>query len=103
MCSSLTPALPATAALFLCCFASQCGCQCSKCCYQGNPNNCTSWATGTCPYECLAHNKTNCGVQFSTPRQSIFCAIPHTSAWPAILQVGGAVRDRDSHSHAASA
>jgi hypothetical protein len=25
-------------------------------------------------------------VQWSTPRQSVFCAIPHTSAWPAILQ-----------------
>jgi hypothetical protein len=68
---------------------SQCGCQCTKCCYQGNTNNCTAISSGTCPYDCLARNKTNCGVQFSTPRQSIFCAIPHTSAWPAILQVRG--------------
>lgn len=68
---------------------TQCGCQCTKCCYQGDTNNCTSISRGTCPYDCLARNKTNCGVQFSTPRQSIFCAIPHTSAWPPILQVGG--------------
>jgi hypothetical protein len=65
----------------------QCGCQCTKCCYKGDINNCTALATGTCPYDCLGRNKTNCGVQFSSPRQSIFCAIPHTSAWPAILQV----------------
>lgn len=75
---------------------TQCGCQCTRCCYQGNPANCTSVRSGTCPYDCLARNRTNCGVQFSTPRQSIFCAIPHTSAWPPILQVRGWGPERGS-------
>jgi hypothetical protein len=65
----------------------ECGCQCTRCCFQGNPNNCSSVARGTCSFECLERNRSACGVQFSTPRQSIFCAIPHTSAWPPILQV----------------
>lgn len=65
----------------------QCGCQCTKCCFNGDRSNCTSVELGTCQYDCLERNKSSCGVQFSTPQQSVFCAIPHTSSWPAILQV----------------
>jgi len=42
---------------------------------------------GTCPYQCLETSKTECGIQYSTARQSYFCAIPRPSSWPAVLQV----------------
>jgi hypothetical protein len=69
------------------CFRVQCGCQCTRCCFNGDPSNCTSITQGTCPYECLQHNKSHCGVAFSTPSQYPFCDLDHTSSWPAILQV----------------
>eukprot|EP00882_Tetradesmus_deserticola_P013381 GHRQ01014206.1.p1 GENE.GHRQ01014206.1~~GHRQ01014206.1.p1 ORF type:complete len:323 (+),score=58.27 GHRQ01014206.1:307-1275(+) len=64
----------------------QCGCQCTRCCFEGDPSNCTSIAQGTCPYECLQRNKSHCGVAFSTPTQYPFCDLDHTSSWPPILQ-----------------
>ncbi|WIA37022.1 hypothetical protein OEZ86_014006 [Tetradesmus obliquus] len=64
----------------------ECGCQCTKCCFNGDLSNCTRSENGPCPYECKAFNKSACGIQWSKPRQAPFCAIPHTSSWPAILQ-----------------
>lgn len=75
-----TPTPPCTASL-------QCGCKCTKCCYASDPTNCTSISMGTCPYDCLERSKTECGIQYSNARQSFFCAIPHPSSWPAVLQV----------------
>jgi hypothetical protein len=66
---------------------AQCGCRCTRCCFEGNPNNCTVVSVGTCPYECLETSKDECGIQFSNARQSYFCAIPRPSSWPAMLQV----------------
>ncbi|GBF94154.1 ABC transporter A family [Raphidocelis subcapitata] len=67
-----------------------CGCKCTQCCYQGNPNNCTAITSGTCPYVCLEKSTTECGIRYSTARQAYFCAIPHPSSWPAVLQVPAA-------------
>jgi hypothetical protein len=72
------------------CCPLQCGCQCTQCCFNGDANNCTRMEMTPCPYECKAYNRSACGIQFSKPRQAPFCAIPHTSSWPAILQVGPA-------------
>jgi hypothetical protein len=71
-----------------CLWRLQCGCQCTQCCFNGDLNNCTRMEMAPCPYECKAVNRSACGIQFSKPRQAPFCAIPHTSSWPAILQVG---------------
>jgi len=65
----------------------ECGCACTRCCVDGDPARCQPQPTGVCPHTCLATDKTRCGVQFSTARQSPFCAIPHPTAWPAVLQV----------------
>lgn len=78
------PHPPTTAAR---CPCPQCGCKCTQCCFQGNASNCTAVSMGTCPYECLEKSKTECGVRYSTARQSFFCAIPNPSSWPAVLQV----------------
>jgi hypothetical protein len=40
-----------------------------------------------CPYDCLEKDKSTCGIQYSTPRQSYFCSIPHSSVWPAVAQI----------------
>ncbi|KIZ07740.1 hypothetical protein MNEG_0209 [Monoraphidium neglectum] len=64
-----------------------CGCRCTKCCFEGNKNNCTAVTTGSCPYQCLENSKTECGYQYSTAKQAFFCNIPHPSSWPAVLQV----------------
>ncbi|KAF8065710.1 ABCA3 [Scenedesmus sp. PABB004] len=64
----------------------ECGCQCTRCCFNGDAGNCSAVQAGTCPFSCLETNRSACGIQFSTPQQSVFCAIPHTSSWPAILQ-----------------
>ncbi|KAF6264708.1 hypothetical protein COO60DRAFT_1482014 [Scenedesmus sp. NREL 46B-D3] len=71
----------------------ECGCQCTRCCFEGDPANCTSMDMAPCPHECQEFNRSACGIQFSKPRQAPFCAIPHTSSWPAILQTP-AVDDR---------
>jgi hypothetical protein len=71
--------------LLLCCL--QCGCQCTKCCYGGRKDNCTSLANSTCPYTCLERNNSNCGLQFSVGTQVAFCDMQHPSAWPAVIQV----------------
>jgi hypothetical protein len=66
----------------------ECGCACVKCCVDGDPARCAPHVgAGVCPHVCLEQDRTRCGVQYSTPRQSPFCAIPHPTAWPAVLQV----------------
>jgi hypothetical protein len=66
----------------------ECGCACVKCCVDGDPLRCAPHSgPGLCPHVCLEQDKARCGVQYSTPRQSPFCAIPHPTAWPAVLQV----------------
>lgn len=37
--------------------------------------------------KCLKTNTTNCGILYSTPQQSAFCAIPTPPAFPELLQV----------------
>jgi hypothetical protein len=52
----------------------------------GPITNCTAVQFGTCQGTCLEKSKTKCGIEFSSARQSYFCSIKHTSAWPALLQ-----------------
>lgn len=66
----------------------ECGCQCTQCCYSGNPNNCSIRTSGICDsdqgYSCLSTNSSNCGVAFSSATQAAFCPISHPSNWPAL-------------------
>ncbi|GBF88379.1 ABC transporter A family member protein [Raphidocelis subcapitata] len=64
-----------------------CGCKCTRCCFDGDPGNCTAVSMGTCPYACLEVDASRCGIQYSNARQSFFCAIGHPSSWPAVMQV----------------
>ena len=67
-----------------------CGCRCTRCCFEGDANNCTAVSFGTCAYECLETSKTECGIQYSSARQAFFCAVPRPSTWPAVMQVPAA-------------
>ena len=85
--------------------SNRCGCECLRCCaYEKVYDNVTNSATfqRVCrdssddpeegrlcsPYaECELYNETNCGLQYSTSDQSIFCAIERPLAWPPLLQL----------------
>jgi hypothetical protein len=70
--------------------AVQCGCQCTQCCFDVDPSNCTVQTDSPCAHTCLQRNASNCGLQFSVGAQAAACSIAHPSTWPPILQVCGA-------------
>jgi hypothetical protein len=53
---------------------------------------CGPIASGACPeefgYTCRKKDDSKCGIQFSSPSQAQWCAVPVPSSWPAVLQVG---------------
>lgn len=65
----------------------QCGCQCLSCCKNGT---CEKLTQGYCDtdagYTCDSKNSSACGIAYSSPQQSAFCAIPNPSTWPPVLQ-----------------
>mmetsp|Transcript_33634 Transcript_33634/g.74460 ORF Transcript_33634/g.74460 Transcript_33634/m.74460 type:complete len:1035 (+) Transcript_33634:121-3225(+) len=72
---------------------AQCGCQCTKCCRmeRGKPVSCGFLETGYCDvdrgYECFETNDNNCGVQYSSSIQAIWCEIPYPSSWPPVTRI----------------
>ncbi|GAX75876.1 hypothetical protein CEUSTIGMA_g3319.t1 [Chlamydomonas eustigma] len=70
-----------------------CGCQCLSCCVSNNDgtDSCTSLETGYCDsdngFTCKKSNNSNCGVQFSSDLQAVWCEIPHPSSWPPVMKV----------------
>jgi hypothetical protein len=71
---------------------SQCGCQCLSCCITNNEGteSCSSLETGFCDsdngFTCTKSNESNCGVQFSSDLQAVWCEIPHPSSWPPVMK-----------------
>lgn len=47
--------------------------------------------SGSCPteldFKCLKTDGSRCGLQYSSPAQAQWCAVPSPSAWPAVVQV----------------
>lgn len=75
----------------------RCGCKCLKCC-DWVVNNATGQYEQQCyeatndrpcnPYaECLLHDDTQCGFEYSTYSQAGFCEVKEPPVWPALLQV----------------
>lgn len=66
----------------------QCGCQCTQCCGNGT---CTNLSSGICDttqgFICNSYNNSNCGIQFSTTPQAVWCEIPVPSSWPPVMKV----------------
>ncbi|MCO5558907.1 hypothetical protein L7F22_012497 [Adiantum nelumboides] len=55
-------------------------------------NKVLSGPSHSCGCTCLSTNasgicKEECGLEYSTPAQAVFCAIPKPPHWPAVLQV----------------
>lgn len=69
----------------------QCGCQCLQCCRGPRKRNCSSLDSGYCDtrrgYSCELTNSSNCGVQFSSSRQAVWCPIAYPSSWPPVLRI----------------
>ena len=84
--------------------SNKCGCECLRCCAYEQvadaATNTLSWQR-VCfdssddpdgrlcsPYDaCEKYNETNCGLQYSTSDQSIFCPIERPLAWPSLMQL----------------
>ncbi|MEW5307614.1 MAG: hypothetical protein WDW36_009993 [Sanguina aurantia] len=72
-----------------------CGCKCLRCCDTVIAGNGTSFqtchnATADSPCSaysnCQVHNSSECGSQYSTNEQAVFCAVDTPAVWPPALQ-----------------
>lgn len=54
---------------------------------------CFPAGSGACPtdngYSCLKTDSNTCGIQWSTPQQASYCAVPQPSSWPPLIQAPG--------------
>lgn len=80
----------------------QCGCECTLCDDKADSNFFArvpdAPTTTECSYTydtenfakfCIARNTSNCGLQYSVPRQLINCALVSPPQWPPIYQLYG--------------
>ena len=81
--------------------SGRCGCRCLRCCgyYANGTSSSLEYSChddddgdgGACLpsnyTECLAYDNSECGIEFSTEAQAVYCEVQNPITWPALVQV----------------